>query len=81
MLYFWFAHNVKKRPERLVTMSKIASMLKALKRDKKSQSSFDEAAPGSRKSRTSVLDGESFVFLPGDAGVRGDREMYWGIGK
>ncbi len=24
------------------------------------------------------MDGESFVFLPGDAGVRGDREMYWG---
>lgn len=57
-------------------MSKIVgSMLKVFKR-KKSRGSLEESAPGSRKSRTSVLDAESFVFLPGDGG--GGSDVYWG---
>jgi len=59
-------------------MSKIVSMLKAFKREKKGSGSFDEAVPGSRKSRN-VLEAESFVFLPGNAGGEvGGKEMYWG---
>ena len=59
-------------------MSKIVSMLKAFKREKKGSGSFDESLPGSRKSRN-VLEAESFVFLPGNAGGEvGGKEMYWG---
>ena len=55
-------------------MSKIASMLKVFKREKKSQGSVEGGSSRSIKSR-SILDADSFVFMPGDSGA-GDN--YWG---
>lgn len=56
-------------------MSKLASMMKVFKREKKNQSSVEGSSSRSKKGRRSVLDRDSFVFMPGDSGAGGP---YWG---
>lgn len=54
-------------------MPKLVDMLKVFKREKKGPRGMDKEQPRSRKGNRSVLDADSFIFMPG-----GTESQYWG---